>query len=244
LADPTSGVRFDVKIPPGVKAELDRDPARHLVTLTDVRSRFDGIVSRSKPGSYPGSEPLEREGERLGDAIGHRAAWVLMSPHNFSVARRAFWDVGGFDVSLPFCEGWDLALRLEAAGTALRRIGSATSYHLYHYRALDSFQEDLRRYQALSQIAHRHGCRAIMLVLLLFRHWGRDPWLPRELGPRDLDHFAELLASGDEALGPFERVLRGHPRLWELEQATRDARCPMPSVPQPREINGSAIARS
>jgi GT2 family glycosyltransferase len=189
-----------------------------LIRDDDVLSRFDGVVERCLPGSYPGLEWMEKEGERLGDKQNHRAAWVLMSPQNFSVSRDAFLESGGFDEALCFCEGWDLVLRLCSAGLPLVRLGKAPIYHLYHYRPVD-FDAHLKRWRAIRQIAAKHRHRAIELVLILFGIRGHDRWLPVEMGPASLDEFGELLElyRADD-IGPYERVLQGHPLYSEIHE--------------------------
>ncbi len=218
LRDPATGERFDVEIPADKAAALEARLRDHLVTDDDVTQRFPHIVARALPGGYPGIGHMEAAGQKLGAATSHPAIWVLMSPHNASVPRDVLGELGGFDASLPFCEGWDLSLRALRIGVTLVR-ADAPTYHLYHYRPMSSFAQHLKRWVAQRRIAEKQGQRAILLVGL-FYSFPTDRWLPREMGPFDLDHYGEILARYPGAdIGPYETILRGHPWLSELAAA-------------------------
>jgi hypothetical protein len=212
---------LDVPIPRDRLKELRRDLKSSLIEESDVVERFSSIVARSAPGTYPHLGELEAAGARLGYARGHGAAWVLMTPQNVSVPRGAFLAVGGFDERLPFCEGWDLTLRLKQADLPLFRIPDAPIYHIYHYHSFSDFGEHLKRWRAMKMIAAKHDHRALVLVQFFFGFLGRDPWLPKEMGPFDLDHLATLLERyrGDD-LGPYEVIVRGHPLLAESDDVS------------------------
>ncbi len=225
LRDPSTGARFEVDIPVGVRVALDADPNGTRITEEDVLERFEGIVARSAPGSYPPLGKMEAAGQQLGDAAGHGAAWLLMSPQNFSVPRASFEAVGGFDATLPFSEGWDLTLRLARAGVPTRREPRSPIYHLYHHRKLTAFSEGLRRYVAMKMIAQKLGHASLELGMLFFNAIGGDPWLPHGLALDDLDTLAAIFATwqGSER-GPLGRILDGHPHYSELEEAFQERR--------------------
>jgi glycosyltransferase involved in cell wall biosynthesis len=218
LADPIAGTLMEVDVPEHVRATLNADPEALVVTEDDVAANFEErVVRRSRKGTYPSLGPMEEIGERLGEEGRHEAAWLLMTPQNFSVPRLAFAQAGGFDPTLPFSEGWDLLLTLRSLGVPVLRVAHAPIYHLYHHRPLGSFPESLRRYRALVRIAEKHACPGILLAQLFFAQLAGDPWLPHELGPYDLDHIASLVSRSD--LGHYEILLRGHPILSQLASA-------------------------
>lgn len=217
--DPIRGLPFDVDIPEPVQRLMQTKLAALLIREDDVVHRFPSIIRRSRPGTYPGLQWMEQEGIRLGDAAGHPAAWVLMTPQNVSVPRAVLDEVGGFDGTLPFCEGWDLALRVRSSGFPLLRVAAAPIYHLYHYRPLGSFAQQTLRWQAMQRIARKQNQQALLIVLLAFALQGNDPFIPRELGPLGLDHLADLFARYDgEAMGPYGTILARHPAFGDFSR--------------------------
>jgi glycosyltransferase involved in cell wall biosynthesis len=220
LRDPRTGERFPVEIPPAVSARLDADPSAHLVTLNDVLYRFAlSIPARSRKGAYPHLGWMEEQAEAAGSFEGRRGGWLFFSPQNCSIRRRDFAALGGFDRTMPFCEGWDLALTALARGLPLARVGSARTYHLYHHRRFADFDQSLRRWRAMRMIAKKHDAPRVMLANLVFRFQGNDPWLPKEIGPLDFDHFERLWTAPGNSLGSLEQIFRGHPQIAELEAA-------------------------
>ena len=218
LASPITGTLFDVPVPPDLRVRLDNHPEQMRITETDVLERFGDIVARSAPGTYPFLAFQEREADRIQDRIDrHPAAWLLMTPQNFSVPRAAFEEVSGFDRSLPFCEGWDLVLSLMEKGLRVWREPDAPIYHLFHFHPFAEFGQGLKRWRAVKMIAKKHRRPTLALALLFYRFQAQDPWIPEEAGPLDLDHLGELFLRSD--FGPYDALLRGHPAFAEFEEA-------------------------
>jgi GT2 family glycosyltransferase len=216
--DPGTGEVFPgLEIPESTAARMRRDPASMRITEDDVCNRFASIVDKSAPGAYPHLGWMEELGETQTEARTSPSAWVLMSPQNFSVRRQAFEAVGGFDATLPFCEGWDLMLGLRAAGVPPCRIGDAPIFHIYHHHAFEDFAQTEIRWRAMMAIASKHRQRALVLALLLYAYAGGDPYLPREAGPRDIEHLDALLrVHVADDLGPYSTLLAKHPVLSDI----------------------------
>lgn len=72
-----------------------------------------------------------------------------------AVSRAAFWRVGGFDPDLSRYEAWDLFLRLQAAGFAIRRLTGADVHYRYSPRSLTADEAAMAAgFEAFRQ---RHG---------------------------------------------------------------------------------------
>lgn len=219
LADPTTGELFDA-IPAAARARAARLRDAWRITEEAVATDFASVIAKSAPGAYPSLGAVEREAAGLGSAAGHPASWVLFSPHHASMTRQSFEAAGRFDPAMPFCEGWDLALRALEAGLRIRRLDDPPSYHLYHHRRND-FEATYRRWRGLRAIAARSGRRSVLAVWLYFALRAGDPYVPADL-ELDLDRLGEVLAGADfEAGAPFEILLRGHPLIDELEARAR-----------------------
>jgi len=59
---------------------------------------------------------------------------------NFSLPADLFWQVGGFDETVRYCEDAELGLRLEQAGASFRLATSATGHHS-GYRSFQSWRD-------------------------------------------------------------------------------------------------------
>ena len=108
--------------------------ARATVTRVQIREAFHEIERRGQPGIYPGFGPrrlYELEMDALTNAMDCSVLWAAASGSNQSLGRRAFLDIGGFQLDISTNEHRELALRLCQNGFAM--VGStARTYHMTH----------------------------------------------------------------------------------------------------------------
>jgi GT2 family glycosyltransferase len=86
---------------------------------------------------------------------GGRADWGCLYSHNFSLTRRAFDAVGGFDESFVGCGGEDVELgyRLHRAGMRFRVDLGALALHQYHPRSAQRWRDNAAN---LARLVERH----------------------------------------------------------------------------------------
>jgi GT2 family glycosyltransferase len=130
LADPSTGAVF-------ARAQPD---SRWPVLVFDEESWRDGVerffLTHAIKGGYPDMSEWHLQIEEM-LAAGGAMQWVGSVPHNLSIPRGDFLQLGGFDPALPFSEGWDFGLRAQRAGYPIRLASGARSFHLYHWRSHD-----------------------------------------------------------------------------------------------------------
>ena len=111
-----------------------RNSPRATVTRVQIGGAFHEIERRGQPGIYPGFGPrrlYELEMDALTNAMDCSVLWAAASGSNQSLGRRAFLDIGGFQLDISTNEHRELALRLCQNGFAM--VGStARTYHMTH----------------------------------------------------------------------------------------------------------------
>ncbi|PYP88199.1 MAG: hypothetical protein DMG65_15830 [Candidatus Angelobacter sp. Gp1-AA117] len=80
-------------------------------------------------------------------------SWLKLAGGSFSIARRSFWAIGGFDEQMLSMEDWDLGARLQKAGYSITCSPEAEPHHLIHAR---DDQRDRNNRSAVSRMMDKH----------------------------------------------------------------------------------------
>lgn len=215
---------------PGALAGLFAERCRALaVTPERICRDFDGIRAQAVEGGYPlaASALRQRQYLQLHAAQPRSAAGFLgFVPHNGGVRRRLLTAVGGFDPEISFCEGWDLAYRLQRQGHWTQPLAAAT-YHLYHHHPFDDPQKARQqgqwRYDAVEHMARRYDDDRLRLLYGWFAALWPDPMFPDECLVPDLQEWARRYDGMTASLwAQYRAVLERHPVLPVLS---------LPSIP-------------
>lgn len=200
LQDPQTGTVVREEVPSVLQDFLAAQCASLRITEEMIAGDFGAIHARSSEGGYPFPESKRRQdqvftllAERPDSAVG----WLGFIPHNGAVPRALFQVAGGFDLQIPFSEGWELAYRLRSdLGAQIRPVPAAVTYHLYHYHPFEEPQEAgreaQRRYDAIEYMVARHRDDRIRLLYCWFAYLWPDPFIPEEALVEDLLQFDQL----------------------------------------------------
>lgn len=219
LPDPQQAV-FDEKRTPSVLADfLLINQERVLITEDQIRYDFAGIHARAQEGGYPFDElkAMQDQVEELYTTHPDSPIGFLgFYPHNSTVPRQAFCEVGGFAADIPFSEGWDLAYRLQRTGVGPGFARHALTYHLYHYHEFSDpsklADEQRTRDQAIDYMVRENRDPKLRLIELWRAGIWPDPLIPDELVLRDLLHFHERYSEVQpNEMTEIEALLRRHP---------------------------------
>lgn len=220
VADP----RTDIEMPSVLFDYLQARRDSIAVTAEMVRRDFDAIHARACPGGYPFAESARRQDEvveLLSQSPGSPVGWLGFIPHNGAVAARQLRAVGGFDETIPFCEGWELAYRLLQQPGASCSPVPASTYHLYHHHRFSDLdgarQEGRIRYRAIEHMATQHGDARVRLIYFWLAHLWDDLYIPDAMVVRDLLQFDHLYSGlSERQWREYELVLRNHPAQFPL----------------------------
>jgi glycosyltransferase involved in cell wall biosynthesis len=196
-----------------------------VVTEAMVRSDFARIAARAVPGGYPLEASKLRQEQFLALCCAYPRAetgWVGFVPHNGAIARRRLLEVGGFDEAIPFCEGWELAYRLQRTGGRVHAV-DATTYHLYHYHPFNdpvqAREQGNWRYDAVEYMAAKHGDDRIRLLYFWYAALWPDSLFPEECLVRDLSALErQYTGLPAELWRQYRIVLENHPFIPVLPQ--------------------------
>ena len=221
--DPQTGTLMEGLTPSVVRTYLRQRRAELIVTEAQIETDFAGVEARACEGGYPFPElqqVQQQTRELCHSCPASPLTWIGFYPHNGMVRRDVFEQVGGFDAEIPFCEGWDLAYRLQQAGLRPCFVDAARTYHLYHYHDFSdpakSQAETRKRRQALDAMAQRYADPRLVLVHFWLGALWPDPLLPEETLLPDLLHLDQAYRELDEAaVEERQRLLQRHP-LWGL----------------------------
>ena len=220
-ADPRTGsVTTGCEIPSVVKDLLVQRREEVVVTEAQVRSDFEAIRHRARPGSYPNDGTIRRQEEARGllqERPNSTAGWLAFIPHNGAVATSLLRSAGGFDADIAFSEGWELAYRLQRYYGAVVRAVEADTYHLYHHHDFGDPSQVQARHAAVEYMAAKHRDPRIRLVYFWYAHLWADSFIPDEAVVKDLIEFDRLYQElPDTAWQQYEAVLRHHPNQFPL----------------------------
>jgi glycosyltransferase involved in cell wall biosynthesis len=224
LQDPQSGeVARDVPIPSVLRDIITARRDQLCLSVDTVRTDFEAVHGRARPGGYPFEESAHRQEEAvelLTQQPESPAGWLGFIPHNGAAPAELLKRAEGFDEDMPFSEGWELAYRLLSLGAAARAV-PASSYHLYHYHRFTdpegARKEAEVRYQAIEHMAAKHRDPRVRLLYFWYAHLWPDPYIPDDLLVEDLLEFSRLFESlPDSGWSEYELVLKQHPSQFSL----------------------------
>ena len=218
--DPQAGTPRAGAFPGALGRLLAARSGAMVVRQETVRDDFGRIAARAVLGGYPQAASRLRQEQYLELHAAEpqaRTGWVGFVPHNGGAPRDRLLEAGGFDVRIPFCEGWELAYRLQLAGCRARPVGAA-SYHLYHYHPFDDPEEARRqgnwRYDAVEYMANKHGDDRVRLLYGWFAALWPDGLFPDECRVHDLVDLERRYRSWPADMWrQFRVVLENHPFL-------------------------------
>jgi glycosyltransferase involved in cell wall biosynthesis len=198
--DPQTGTVIRDEVPSVLQDFLAAQGAKLRITEEMVAGDFAAIHARSSEGGYPFPESKRRQDQAfalLAQKPDSAVGWLGFIPHNGAVPRALFKAVGGFDLQIPFSEGWELAYRLQRElGARIRPAPAAVTYHLYHYHPFEEPQEAgreaQRRYDAIEYMVAKHRDERIRLLYCWFAYLWPDPFIPAEALVENLLNFDRL----------------------------------------------------
>lgn len=214
----------DVHMPSVLVDFLRARRDRIAVTAETIRRDFATVQGRARPGGYPFEESARRQDEvveLLAEDPRSPVGWLGFIPHNGAISTQRLRDAGGFDETIPFSEGWELAYRLQQGPNSMCAAVPAASYHLYHHHQFTDEEgarrEARRRYRAIEYLAAVHEDPRVRLLYFWLAHLWPDPYIPESLvvgSLLDLDRQYSDLSEGDWL--EHELVLRNHPTQFPL----------------------------
>jgi GT2 family glycosyltransferase len=191
LLDPSDGTPF-----PGTVLPAPAGPGFRL-SLSDVRGGADrALASAARKGIYP---DVTIWGKQVDEMLVEGAcpfAWVGVIPHNLSVLRRTFVELGGFDPFLVHSEGWDLGIRAMRSQCTIGMAPGARSFHLYHQRSFAQMQTGIDVAERIMDA--RYPEEDLALIQLWFSACRGNPYLPAELNLASWRVLRKVLADPEE----------------------------------------------
>ena len=216
--DPQRGTLADVVIPSVQKDYLESHRAALILTEAMVRRDFAAIRERAVPGGYPFPELEQMQDEQIDlfrRCPNAAVAWLGLTPHNSALPREVLRSIGGFDINIPFCEGWEIAYRCQQYGCRLYGV-SADTYHLYHFHDFNA-AETAVRHRAIEYMADKFQEPRIRLLYFWFAHLWPDPFLPEESLVEDLIEFDRRYRTLTDAdWQQYQFLLDHRPNQWAL----------------------------
>lgn len=214
LRDPSTGARF-----PRFAASSGGPPQSWTLSLEELRAAGDAVLEPwAEKGLYPGWREWHRQLEEMLSAGTARLAWAAVIPHNLSISRRAFVQLGGFDALLLHSEGWDLGIRAQQAGHAISWAPGARSFHLHHWRAPGRDLEHAER--ANRDFARRYPEAGVEAVALWIESVGGSEYVPAEL---NLDNWRIVVGLLSTAEGwDLVRSVFRHTRRVQAARSSLD----------------------
>jgi hypothetical protein len=229
IDDPQTGTLSDHPLASVMKDYLTQRLSTIVIPEEQITTDFGMIHKRAVSGAYPFPALAimqEQVVELLDRCPSTGVGWIGWSPHNGAILLNDLQKVGGFDVDIPFSEGWELTYRLQQQGYQPQFVPQAHSYHLYHHHAFAdparAWQETLVRHRAIRYMMHKHQDLALGLLFFWFASLWPDPFFPEEAVIHDLLTFDDRYrAMTPERWQAYQQVLDQHP-IYRLT-AERDA---------------------
>lgn len=205
--NPQTGSLLDTSLPYSLRRRLALHRDKMIIAEDMVRNEFNSIIEKAVEGGYPfeSVRTMQREFRDLYETVEKPAlGWIGLYPHNMAIPLKLLEKVGGFDDTIPFCEGWELGYRLRAAGGRFISV-QASSYHLYHHHHFSDPEkakaEGIKRYAAVEYMARKHSDALVRLVHFWWAHLWPNPFLPEEsvIGSLiEFDHIYRTISETDE----------------------------------------------
>lgn len=231
LQNPQTGTVVQGEVPSVLQDFLAAQCPSLRITGEMVAGDFAAIHARSSEGGYPFPESRRRQDQVMALLVqkpDSAVGWLGFIPHNGAMPRALFEVAGGFDLRIPFSEGWELAYRLQhGLGAQIRAVPAAVTYHLYHYHPFEEPQEAgreaQRRYDAIEYMVAKHRDERIRLLYCWFAYLWPDPFIPTEALVENLLSFdqlyRELPASQWEE---YQLVFQYHPAQLLAQLSTEE----------------------
>ena len=218
--DPQTGSLLDTSLPYSLRRRLALHRDKMIVTESMVCNEFNSIIKKAVEGGYPfeSVRTMQREFRDLYETVTEPAlGWIGLYPHNMAIPLELLEKVGGFDDTIPFCEGWELGYRLRAAGGRFISV-QASSYHLYHHHHFSDPEkakaEGVKRYAAVEYMARKHSNALVRLVHFWWAHLWPNPFLPEESVIDSLTEFDHIYQTISEiAEKEYQEVLDALPQF-------------------------------
>lgn len=217
--DPQTGSLIDGPMPSVLRDYLDAHRAELVITEAMIREDFSAIHARAREGGYPFPESKKRQ-DQLWELFevqpDAEVGWLGFIPHNGAVPWALLQAVDGFDVQIPFSEGWELAYRLRQwCGVEILPV-EAVSYHLYHFHPFKEPQaareEARKRYRAIEHMVLKHRDTRIRLLYFWFAQLWPDAFIPEEAVVENLVKLDRLYREMSEATWlEYQCILQHHP---------------------------------
>ena len=196
--DPQTGSLLEISLPYSLRRRLALHQDKMIITEGMVCNEFDSIVEKATEGGYPfeSVRTMQQEFCDLCEIVAEPAiGWIGLYPHNVAIPLKLLEKVGGFDVTIPFCEGWELGYRLRAAGGQFIST-QASSYHLYHHHNFSDPEkaktEGVKRHAAVEYMARKHSDALVRLIHFWWAHLWPNPFLPEESVIDSLIEFDQI----------------------------------------------------
>jgi glycosyltransferase involved in cell wall biosynthesis len=196
---------------PGQEDRVQRmgdDLKNALITRGQIRQDFSAVAARGEPGIYAGAGPrrlYELEMRALDLIPNARILWMTAPGQNFSLRRRDFLAVGGFDPRLSLNEHRELARRLYTRGTRMVPVKGARSYHLLHRTG---WRDPLEDGDWERDFSHAHPGLETTLMIAFWLSLARVPAIPAEARIESLEQMESILERGTPF--DYEAMLRVH----------------------------------
>ena len=218
--NPQTGFLLDISLPYSLRRRLALRRDKMIVTEDMVCNDFSSIMKKAVEGGYPfeSVRTMQREFLDLYETVEEPAlGWIGLYPHNMAIPLKLLEKVGGFDDTIPFCEGWELGYRLRAAGGRFISV-QASSYHLYHHHHFSDPEkakaEGVKRYAAVEYMARKHSDALVRLVHFWWAHLWPNPFFPEESVIDSLiefDHIYRTISETDKK--EYQEILDALPQF-------------------------------
>jgi glycosyltransferase involved in cell wall biosynthesis len=217
LQDPQTGELMQVPMASIEKDYIAVHRDEWVITESMVRNDFPAIRARAQEGGYPFPE-LEKRQKQVRRLLAvvptANCGWLGFIPHNGAVPSRLLTEAGGFDESISFSEGWELAYRLQRECGAVVRAVNAEVFHLYHYHDFADAEQGDMRFRAVEYMVDKFGDDRLRLLYCWWASLWPDPMLPDAARVRSvLELERRYNALTETEWRDYEILFARHPRL-------------------------------
>ena len=221
IQDPETGALADTLVDSDVvKRHMRSRRWEYIITKDIIERDFAEIHSRAVKGGYPFPSICKMQDQlqaQLQKKPNARLNWLSFFPHNSAVPIGLLREFGGYDTEIIFCEGWELAYRLQTGGAEVRPVPQALSYHLYHYHHFtESGELEIemeKRNRALEYMAAKHSDPYVQLIRFWSLYSPRNRFIPREVIMEDLGEIERLYCAMDvETWTQYQMLLNRCPQ--------------------------------
>jgi glycosyltransferase involved in cell wall biosynthesis len=187
---------------------------KSLITVADIRERFETIAARGEPGIYAGAGPrrlYELEMRALRTIPNASVLWMTAPGQNWSMRRADFESAKGFNEGLTLNEHRELAFRLTQRGARMVPVEGARSFHMLHRIGWRDPANDTAWEREFFRL---HPCLATKLMNVFWLSLAGDKDVAIDSRIESLEQMESILTEG--ATIDYDAVRRNHPRLCSL----------------------------